>query len=461
MAASKTIGGINVTITATIDKFQKAMTAAQRILGGFMKAVKNAVFSLKGLAVALALGAFTKMTANAFQAVDAMGELSDKLGVSTEKLYGLQLAASEAGVSQETLERAMVALNKAGMGGEKGLREWIDKTSKLSTHQEKLAAATEMFGSRGSSMVRMLTGGTAALDEAQQASEKLGWSLSRSAVAGVERAMDAIGRLKAAVGGIFANLAIEIAPYIEVLSGKITDAMGKAGGSSGIGKAIADTIIKMAKLVADGIQSMVGGVLSMVADVKQMILGLRTSSWGVRLGMGYSNNKAAQDAGSSAHAAWMRADRFNNGTKWSDKIEGWAAKAREAAAAQAASAPASQGDGLLGKIGKRFADSLLSGITAKAQGAAGPLQDWLKMQGTLLGVQAGMDFSKSTAAASSAKSALSFAESGSADSYRQQAAIRKQNEGINLDKQRNGILKDILIASKTPPVLMAANFGGR
>lgn len=44
--------------------------------------------------------------------------------------------------------------------------------------------------------------------------------------------------------------------------------------------------------------------------------------------------------------------------------------------------------------------------------------------------------------------ALAFAESGSADSYRQQAAIRRQGEGQQLDKKRNTLLEKILMAQQ-------------
>ena len=144
MAANKTIGGINVTITATVDKFQKAIGAAQRMLTGFGKAIARTVFSLKGLAAAmtggLTIAGLTKLTTGAMQQIDALGELSDKLGVSTDKLAGLQLAAEEAGIASSTLERALTTLSeKTGTSADRALRKWIEDTSKLSSQSEKLA----------------------------------------------------------------------------------------------------------------------------------------------------------------------------------------------------------------------------------------------------------------------------------------------------------------------------------
>ena len=50
---------------------------------------------------------------------------------------------------------------------------------------------------------------------------------------------------------------------------------------------------------------------------------------------------------------------------------------------------------------------------------------------------------------------LSFAQSGSAESYRQQARIRKQSEADKLDKKRNKELEDIRKTLKENPVVLA------
>jgi hypothetical protein len=462
VAASKTIGGINVTITASVDKFQKGMKTAQKILLGFTRSIKNAVFSLKGFAAALAMGAFVKLTHSTMESIAAMGDLSDKLGVSTEKLAGLQLAAEEAGISNTVLEKSLTTLsNEMGMSGDKALRAWIEKTSKLTSQQEKLAAATAMFGSRGSSMVRFLNGGVGALDEAQKAAEGMGLALSRESVIGVDRALEAFERLKKIAGGIFRQLAIDMSPYIEVMNTKLGNFLTEGGKAKGIGSAISDAVIGAAKFVADAIQKMVGGVLSMVADVKQAMVAFRTSKWAVGLGMGYSSNSAIDAASTSAYESWYRADRFNSAPKWSTGIESAAAAARKAAAADVSTRSAGRGmGGVFRNLGEQMMTSnaarnmadlfdAVKGLPKAAVQGIGKLQ-WDLMMGQFGGGR--------MKAGSTGSSSLSFAESGSVESYRQQAAIRRQGEQLQkkqLQRQTDMLAQLKEINKKTMPVLEA------
>lgn len=357
MAASKTIGGINVAISATTDKFIKGVKLARRTLLSFGKAVKNFIFSMKGLAVVLAGSAFVKFTADQFDSIAALGDLSDKLGISTEKLAGFQLAAAEAGIANTVLERSLTTLGAKGLT----LEKWIENTAKLTTHQEKLAASVEMFGVRGASMVRFLNVGSEGLKEAQRAAESLGLALDRKTVAGVDRAGEAFARFKMAVSGIFRSLAAEIAPFVEVLSNKAFDLLAKSGAGKSIGKGISDAIIWMAKQVADGIQKMVSAVLNFAADGQELFFKLRNSRFGQSLGINQSNSDAAATA-NSIFDARTRAMKFDSQKPWSMGIDSAIADARKKAAEQAALLPGS-GRSLFSR-GRDALGGLFTGPTA-------------------------------------------------------------------------------------------------
>lgn len=470
MAANKTIGGINVTISATVDKFQKAMSLASKTLHGFVGSISKTIFSLKGLAAALTggltIGAFAKLTSNAMEQVDALGELSDKLGVSTEKLGGLQLAAAEAGISNELLEKSLTKLAaKTGLSADKALRQWIEDTSKLTTQSEKLAAATDMFGARGASMVRFLNGGTAALDEAYEAALNLGIALDRKAVAGVERAMDAFGRFKFAVSGIFRSLAAEIAPFIELLSNKATDFLASDGRGKGIGKAIADAVIEMAKFVSDAVAKMVASVLEAMGHLSLMIGRFRDSPIAKTMGLGFLSSDERQQAMIGAGDYFYRAKQIRENLP-SATIDRLIKEAREAAAKQVgpqANGVGSLIGGLLGSANaklaptlgnaRQFGEKLWSGVAAGIQSAPGlMLKGWIGAN-----LAAGRNFTP-MAGKASPRPALAFAESGSVESYRQQAAIRRQSENIQkkqLSTQERMLAKLDSIDRKTATVLEA------
>jgi hypothetical protein len=453
MAANKTIGGINVTITATTDRFQKNLTAARRMIGAFTKSIKGLVFNLKTLGVALAVGGLTKLVANQFEAINALKDLADKTGVSTDKLAGLQLAAEEAGISNTLLEKSLVKLNnEMGMAGDVALREWIEKTSKLTTQQEKLAAATEMFGARGSDMVRFLNGGTAALDEAQKAAESMGLAITQDVAIGVDRASEAFARFKMSVTGIFRALAGEIAPFVELLSMKASSFLSSNGQGKGIGTFIADVIVEMAKNVVDLIQSMVGGVLAMVAEVHGLVFNFRISDMGKRIGMGFGSTAAGFAASDAWADAAKRRDQFQNGPRWSAGIQSFVDDARKQSADAAAKWKASLGGpDILDMVGG-FAKNMLGPTAQSWMGAAKGLGGGIAQRFGWMAQAAGMMKAPS---ATAQRPALSFAESGSVESYRQQAAIRSQRDSMKLDKDRNGLLKEILGAVKNPVMPVA------
>lgn len=437
MAANKTIGGINVTISATIDKFAKNITAARKMSNSFSSTLKGLVFNLKTLGAALAVGAMGKLVSDQFAAINSLKDLADKTGVSTDKLAGLQLAAEEAGVSSSVLEKGLVKLNnEMGMAGDKALRAWIDKTSKLTTQQEKLAAATEMFGSRGADMVRFLNGGTAALDEAQKAAEAMGLAITQDMAIGVDRASESFARLKMIATGIFRSMAAEMAPYIELLSTKAMDFVANNGGGSGVGKFIVDVMVEMSLQVVDLIQKMVIAGMEAFVGLQALVVQFRTGAAAGAMGLGYGTPKESFDAIAGLGKSYSAVEDFKK-SSWSDgirtKIDDFRKQSAEAAA-KWASEQGSAGlfDGILGDA-KKF--------------GMGSLESWKGAGMGLWGAASGgfqkmaMEAGAMTPDKMGRAPALSFAESGSVESYRQQAAIRRQ--GDDIAKKQLGVQQQI------------------
>lgn len=442
MAANKTIGGINVTITATTDKFVKGISQARKLIGGMVSSVKGLIFNMKTLGGVLAAGMFTKLVADQFDAINSLKDLSDKTGVSTDKLAGLQLAAEEAGIPMTLLEKSLTTLNnKMGMAGDQALRVWIEKTSKLATQQEKLAAATEMFGAKGASMVRFLNGGTAALDEAQKAAEAMGLAVSQDVAIGVDRASESFARFKMSVTGIFRSLAGEIAPFIELLSIKAQAFVASNGGGKGMGTFIADVIVEMAKNVVSIVQSMGDSAAMAFYAMQQMVVGFRSSAVGKAMGVGYGSQLAESRAQGGLDRSYASTKEFINRPRWADSLQKSIDNLRKQSADAAAAWKASQGS-----VG------LLDGILTDAKKfGSGSLESWMGAGKGLFGAASGgfmkmaMEAGAMKPKAAGQTPALSFAQSGSVESYRQQAAIRRQSENIakkqlNVQEQiRDGI----------------------
>jgi hypothetical protein len=463
MAASKTIGGINVTISAKTDKFAKGVTFARKTLLAFTKSVRGFIFSMKGFATALAIGAMVKFSASQFDTIAGMGDLSDKTGVATEKLAGYLLAANEAGIANTTLEKSLTILASKGMT----LSGWVKETEKLSSHQDRLNAAIGLFGKRGADMVNLVTAGSAALKEQQQFAESTGHALSRSVVAGVDRAGEAFMRFRRAVGGIFVTLTGEMAPFIEILSNRATNFLATNGGGKGIGSTIANAIIEMTKFVADSIHLMVQGVLSAISDFKGMVIQFRSSSAASAMGLGY------QGAGDKARAvAGFDASRKAYGRSLAWELPS-AGIDRMVADARKESEKFAQGKKSIS--GLLMSDPTIASLMRSGGAAAGNAKQFggQLIQGVVQGIRsvpgwmnqaqwAGMMFAgNNMPKGMGERPSLALAESGSADSYRQQAAIRRQSEGIA--KQQLAVqkqMRDGINKIADAPPMRPANFKG-
>lgn len=464
MAANKTIGGINVTISATVDKFQKAMGLARKTLTGFVSAVNKTIFSMKGLAAALTGGltiaGFAKLTANAMEQIDAQAKLADKLGITTTRLGGLQLAAAEAGVASNVLERSLVKLaTDTGQRADRALFGVMEQAGKLGSETEILSLAVKRFGIRGGDMVHILKLGKDGLREAERAAISLGLALDRRTAAGVERANDSFGRFKFAVSGIFRSLAADIAPFIEVLSIKGVEFLSTNARGRGIGKVIADAIIAMTKFVVDAIQKMVVGVLEIVHDFKAEIHTFRANapSW---LGVGFpsaGSMDASSESITRARKRWLSA---RNKAPWSETIQRMVDESRASAAAAFP-----QRNGVA-----RVFESLLSDARNRIGPSATNARQWGEKlwQGLATGIQSvpglmlrglwGASQFQDARQMRAERPALAFAESGSVESYRQQAAIRRQSENIQkkqLTTQERMLAKLDSIDRKTAVVMEA------
>lgn len=495
MSGSKTIGGINVVISATTDKFVKSIGIARRALTGFGKAVKNFIFSMKGLAVAFATGALVKFTANAAEAIDSLAKTADRLNITTEALAGLQLAADEAGISHQLLEKALTMMVRNTADATRGVGEaalaykqmginanelhklspdkqflvLAEAISKVNNKQTQLAMTADIFGARAKDMITLIRGGRSVLDEAAQAAVSLGLAIDRKTAAGVERAIDAFGRFKFAVSGIFRSLMAEIAPFIELLSNKATDFLATNGRGKGIGSMIGNVIIEMAKNVADSIQKMVQGVLGFISDAKALFLQFRLDAPGW-MGVGFKGQADKAAAFASFDKSRKAYGRSLGWESPSAMIDRTMADYQKQAAAQVADAPGVSSRSIFSR-GRDFLSGIMGSNNARtAKDIGGQL--WGGIAGAIRSVPgminsaqwAGMQFAGNNFKGPGVlgdRPALSFAESGSADSYRQQAAIRRQSEGIA--KQQLGVQKEIrdgINKMADAPPMRPANFKG-
>jgi len=223
-----------------------------RQLSGDIRSATGLMKRMAGGALAVGgIGGLAYMLKRTKDNIDATAKLSDRLGMTTEKLIGLQHAAKINGVEQSGLNKSMevfskrlgevdmgvgqarYALDKLGLSAdalaEKAPDEAIaivaDQIKNLETQSEKAAAANYLFGRSGTQLLNLFEQGSAGLAHYQAEVERLGVTYSRVDAANVEAANDALARMKDKMQGVVNKITIEMAPHIESLADLMTDTM--------------------------------------------------------------------------------------------------------------------------------------------------------------------------------------------------------------------------------------------
>jgi len=215
---NKKLGGLNKSIGASVTKIAKI----------------GAAFGAAGIAAGVAL------TKASMASVDALAKTSDRLGIATEKLAGLQHAASLAGVENKTLEKSLqnlaVGVSDAADGSgvakdaliELGLSAGVleklpldqqlnvvaDAMQGVTNQADKVRIATELFGARGVSVLNMIGGGSENLTKMAEEADHLGIAINRVDAAKIELANDAVAQAKAVFTGLGNQLATSFSPLI-------------------------------------------------------------------------------------------------------------------------------------------------------------------------------------------------------------------------------------------------------
>ena len=179
--------------------------------GGFVAGLDRAKFAILGV-VASAKGLYSSFKFIVSSA-DEVGKTADKIGLTTDALQALRVAANDAGVKAGGLESSMerfarqigeaaqgsgtlkgqldkLGISVVGTNGmirttESVLYDYADAIQAAANPQERLRLAVAAFGKSGASMVNMLKGGGAALQqyiaEAKQAGHVIDEYLIRRA----------------------------------------------------------------------------------------------------------------------------------------------------------------------------------------------------------------------------------------------------------------------------------------
>lgn len=392
------IGSIGVSVVARVGDFVKGMDKARRSARRTFRSIDRGVKSVVGFGSAVtavvAGGSLAYLVNQQLQAVDATTKFADRLGITTERLGGLQYAADLTGVSTNNLQLGLQRMTRRiaeaaqGTGEARGalaelgldaqelasqtpdeqFRRVADAMEGVANQGDRVRLAMKLFDSEGVALINTMRGGAEALDQMQAEAEALGLTFDRSAGAKIEMANDAITKLRGVAAGFGRTLAVELAPFITAAANGLVKLTGESGGMGRVVLMVMEKIATGIAYVADGLelgkaafkglQSAVTFGLSVLLDGASTTLGAMESILNLIPGIEISATSAIDEiskglkdlASEQLSDATDALDNFSSGAS-SSKVKAFfddirregdeaAAKAAEDAAARAAAAAA-------------------------------------------------------------------------------------------------------------------------
>lgn len=474
------IGSLVTNIVADLSKWGPNLTKARKDLNATNKAITGA---LAGLGGAFAAAFSVKALKGVADDMDRISKASDRLGVATESLVGLEHAANLSGVSIGNVGAALNRVNKlmanarmgdassmgafqrigmdiselGGMSADKVLGQIADGLNAIPGASERAAAAAELFGNRlGPQLQDLLKDGSAGLAKMQSDAKSLGLTFNSIEGKAIEEANDALTRAGESIKGLARQLVTVLGP-----------AVGKAT------SAVADLLKDEVKLVTGGFKK------EMAADnrtarekrVSMLASGATSKQLTELLGNKSIDLEQRAEIGEARGRIWARdkqakieADAKSEANKVKSAKTILEAPSRAFGslwdkAGQIGGDGASALGGLLTK-GKELEKSAFAATTAQMFGF-GPF-DASKMGGAMQPKDQQKSFGITPG--------FSLAQSGSAESYRQRRAIERQGAPGDVkqvaknhlaeSKKQTTLLEKLVKKNNEPVGLAAADFAG-
>jgi len=230
---------------------------------------------------------------------DKFDKMSDRTGVSVEKLSGLAYAAEISGTSIDTIENSLRFLAKGmkdtsdGTGEAKdafeelgisvvdsdgNLRDTVDvmkeaatKLSEMDDKTRQAALAGEIFGTRyGTQLLPMLKTGGQGIEDLMNKADKLNLTVSTESSEAAAEFTDRMAELTGSLGAAGREIGDALIPALTPLVEKITEIVGEVVAWTKENPELVATIVKVAAVIG-GLAVVGGPILMAVAAFGSII----------------------------------------------------------------------------------------------------------------------------------------------------------------------------------------------
>jgi hypothetical protein len=247
------IGALSVRIGADTADLTKGLNQAKDGIKSFENASDRLSNTLKGLFAVISVGAIASFTKEVIDAGDALGDLSERTGISVDQLSRLQYAAQISDVSLGELQGSLNSLTKnmsaASMGtGEADqafkllgisyktatgelrssnevLLDLADAFSQFEDGANKNALALSIFGKSATTLIPLLNQGRDGITGLGQELDRLGGTVTPEASKAFGTFNDNLDKIKVAIRGVALAFANSIMPSLVEFTTRISAAI--------------------------------------------------------------------------------------------------------------------------------------------------------------------------------------------------------------------------------------------
>jgi hypothetical protein len=243
------LGAIEIQMLADLARLRQDMTQAKAVVGDAARSMQSAVdgvgkaFSLLG--VGLSGAAFAAWIKGAINAADEASKTAQKIGLTTDKVAGLQLAFEQSGAGgADTMTKAMAKLSSELLGGNKSLEalgiktrdtrealgQLADKFAGMSDGTAKTSAAVDIFGAKlGANMIPLLNQGSKGLAEMDELARKLGLTIDTETGQQAEKFNDTLDSIGQAMRGMATQASAALLPSLNAIAGAFLETFTEGG----------------------------------------------------------------------------------------------------------------------------------------------------------------------------------------------------------------------------------------
>ena len=293
-----TIATLAVNMIAKTSAFEAKMRRSRKSLYNMQRAALRAQQRLRSMfaviAAAVAGGVLVAYIKRTMDSVDATGKLADRIGIATEELTALRLAAELSGTATGMMDKSLEifvrrlgevklgtgeakkALDKLGLTAEDLAKQSpgqafeiiAKKIQLLPTAADKATAAYFLFGRSGTQLLNLMEDlANRGMGGLIREAEKLGLTFSRLDAAKVEEANDSLLRVKKMLEGALQVAVIELTPLIQAVADGIVE-----WGTSGEG--VRPKVLGVTEALAKGVRGLTDQIVDSGMTTELVLAGI-------------------------------------------------------------------------------------------------------------------------------------------------------------------------------------------